>query len=502
MDRSLGVRLDPTATDPLYQQIVDEVVRRIHSGALPSGFRLPTTRAFAAELGTHRNTVVRAYDELSRAGFVVSTVGRGTFVAAELPRPVRTGIEPRTGALPWATIVSRTSGADPLRRADRFARLTPGPNAIDLAGLQPPPELRPDVLLRKCLDHVLRQRGPAALGYAPRAGLPQLRERIAADLCADGVPATADEVIITTGSQQALNLLVRALVDPGDPFLVDEATYAGAINILASAGARTIGVPGDDDGPDPGALNRLVASGAKGFYLMPNCGNPTGRCVSADRRARLVAWSREAGVPLIEDDYGADLELDDTPLPPALRALDRQVVYVGTFSKKLLPALRVGFLVCPAELAPHLLPLKHAMDLGTSVLLQYALAEFIDRGYLRAHLARIRPVYRERRDALMAGLGEHLPPEIRWRRPATGVVLWLRLPPSVSPEAAFEAARREGVLVTPGVLNSASGQGEGGLRLTFCGEPPERLAEAARRLGVALKRCLASAPAPAVEMVG
>jgi DNA-binding transcriptional MocR family regulator len=488
----------------LYQQIASEVARRIRTGALPAGFRLPTTRALANELKTHRNTAVRAYNELTSAGFIVSTVGRGTFVAQVLPAPRETkgDLEPREGALPWATLVSRASGADPLRRADRFARLPTGPEMINLGGLQPPPELRPDVALRRCVDHVLQTRGAAALGYAPRAGLPQLRELIARDLCADGVPATAEEVVITTGSQQALDLLVRALVDPGDSFLVDEATYAGVVNILASAGARTVGVPGDDDGPDPAALNRLVASGAKGFYLMPNCGNPTARCVSAPRRARLVEWSREAGVPLIEDDYGADLELDDVPLPPALRALDRQVIYVGTFSKKLLPALRVGFLVCPAELAPHLLPLKHAMDLGTSVLLQYALAEFIDRGYLRAHLARIRPVYRERRDALLRGLAEHLPPEIRWRRPTTGLLVWLRLPPSINPEAAFEAARREGVMVTPGVLNSASGQGEGGLRVTFCAEPPERLAEAARKLGIALRKCIAMGPRTAsVELV-
>jgi DNA-binding transcriptional MocR family regulator len=235
---------------------------------------------------------------------------------------------------------------------------------------------------------------------------------------------------------------------------------------------------------------------------MPNCANPTARCMSAQRRARLVDWSREAGVPLIEDDYGADLDLDGAPLPPALRALDRQVIHVGTFSKKLLPALRVGFVVCPDELQPHLLPLKHAMDLGTSVLLQHALAEFIDRGYLRAHLARIRPIYRERRDALLRGLAEHLPPEIRWRRPASGLLVWLRLPPTVHPEAAFEAARAQGVMTIPGVLNSATGQGEGGLRLTFCTEPPDRLEEAARRLGIALRSCLVARPVPTtVEIV-
>jgi DNA-binding transcriptional MocR family regulator len=294
MDRALGLTLDPSVAIPLYQQIVDGITRRVESGALPAGFRLPTTRALAAELGTHRNTAVRAYEELANGGFVVSTVGRGTFVAEGLKREGRGGKElaaGRGGALPWGSLVSRATGADPLRRADRFARLSTRPDTINLGGLQPPPELRPDVELRRCLEHVLRRRGPAALGYAPRAGLPQLRELVARDLCADGVPATPDEVVITTGSQQALDLLFRALVDPGDPFLVDESTYAGAVNILASAGARTVPVPGDDDGPDPAALNRLVASGAKGFYVMPNCSNPTGRCMSACRRPAAPGWS-------------------------------------------------------------------------------------------------------------------------------------------------------------------------------------------------------------------
>lgn len=355
-----------------------------------------------------------------------------------------------------------------------------------MTSMQPPPELRPHEQLRRCLDHVLRTRGPRALGYAPRGGVPQLRALIAADLSAGGVPATQEDVLITTGSQQALDLIARALIDDGDTFLVDESTYTGAINLLTAAGARLTGVPSDAEGPDPNALRRLVGSGAKGFYLMPNCGNPTGRCISTIRRRALVEWSHEANVPLIEDDYGADLNMDGVRPPPALRALDSQVIYVGTFSKKLIPALRVGFMVCPREMRKHLLPLKHAMDLGTSAVLQYALAEFIERGYLQAHIARTQVVYRERRDALCDALAKYMPEGVRWERPGRGLVLWLELDDPLTPETVFEAARRRGVLVTPGHLNSPQAQAQGGLRLVFCAEPPERLEEGAKRLGQAI----------------
>ena len=494
MLRSLGITLDPTDGTTLYRQIFDQVVERIHAGSLPAGFRLPATRALSAELGTTRNTVVRAYEELSSAGFTRAGVGRGTFVADEIPARAGAVAMPAGEAAPlrWASLVSVASNAEPLRRGDRLSRSVRGGDPINLTRMQPPAELLPDELLRRCIDHVLKTLGPKALGYAPREGVLPLRRLIADELGRAGVPARTESVIITTGSQQALDLCARVLIDPGDPFLVDESTYTGAINLLSAAGARLIAVPSDEEGPDPAALKRLAGSGAKGFYLMPSCGNPTGRSVSAARREAIVAWSREAGVPLIEDDYGADLYLDGTPPPPALRSLDADVIYVGTYSKKLIPALRVGFMVCPDGLSRHLLPLKHTMDLGTSALLQHALAEFIDRGYLRAHLRRIQPIYRERRDALAAGLAEHLPPTVRWQRPKYGLVQWLELPVELDPEEVFEVAQRHGVLVSPGTLNSVGGSApaRGGLRLVFCGEPPERLRMGAERLGAAIRETM------------
>ena len=497
MTRSLGIVLDHSGGDHLYNQIFDQLATRISDGTLPGGFKLPPTRALAAELGTHRNTVVRAYEALSGAGFICSEVGRGTFVSEMDDTGAAASSATSRPELPWSSLVSRAAAMEPLRRVDRLARDMGGEEVIDLTRAQPPSELLPTAPLRRCIEHVLRTAGDRALSAAPREGVLALRELVAVELARSGVPATADDVIITTGSQQALDLVVRALVDPGDVFLLEESTYSGVINLLYAAGARPMGVSGAAGGPDLAALGRLARAGAKGLYLMPNGACPSGRSITPAHREALVEWSHATGVPLVEDDHGADLHLDDSPPPPALRALDREVIHVGSFSARLTPALRVGFVVCPRALQRHLVPLKYTMDLGTSTLLQYALAEFLDRGYLRAHLSRVIPEYRTRRDALARALGEHMPSQITWRRPASGVVLWLTLPPELDPEAVFEEARRSGVLVTPGTFNRVTGRGpgrRGALRLVFCHEPLPRLRQGAKRLGQAIRRVMARPP--------
>lgn len=491
MERSLGLVLDPARDVPLYQQLFDRIAERIRSGAFPSGFRLPPSRKLAGELGTHRNTVVRAYSELERSGFLSSTVGRGTFVraqpvAAVMPESSATGAGPREGAMPWGSLVSERSQAEPFSRFHRITRSTGRGELVNLTRMQPAPELVPDELFRRCLEHVMRTMGARALGYAPHEGVPRLRERIAEDLLRQGVPARPDDVLVTSGSQQAIDVIARGLVDPGDVVLAQESTYTGAIQIFAAAGARLCGVPSDGRGPDPAWLRNLGR--AKAIYLMPNHCNPTGACITAERREEIVAWSRETGTPIVEDDYAADLELEGGAPPPAMRALDGDVIYVGTFSKKLIPALRIGFLLCPPSLAPQLVALKHATDLGTSGLMQHALAEFLERGYMAAHLNQIRVAYRERRDALADALRRELPSGVRFEVPVRGASLWLELPDDMEPEAVFEEARRRGVLVSPGTLNAVdrTPTTRGGVRLVFCYEQKTRLVEGAKRLGAAI----------------
>jgi DNA-binding transcriptional MocR family regulator len=484
MGKATGLSLSTKSEQPLYQQLFEQISGRIRTGTWPPGYRLPPTRELATELSAHRNTVVRVYEELEDAGFVSSTVGRGTFVA-ELPPPATPDQPPARGSLPWASLTSNAVAVEPLGRQNRINRSgTAGAKTIALSRMQPSADLLPHELLRRCMDHVLRNVGAKALGYTPREGLPRLRELIAEDLVRQGVPASADELLITTGSQQGLDLISRTLINPGDPFLTDESTYHGALNLLSAAGARLIAVPSDAEGPSLEALTRDGRAGVKGFYLMPNCQNPTGLRVSVARREALVAWSHRAGMPLIEDDYASDLNLDGKPPLPALRSLDGEVVYLGTYSKKLIPALRIGYLLCPPALQEHVTALKHSMDLGTSGILQHALAEFLGRGYLQAHLTRVLAEYRVRRDALEEALRKHLPADVTWRHPETGLQLWIPTP-GIDPEQLYVEALQHGVMISPGTLNAVGASPQRGLRLTYCAEPKARLVEGAKLLGKA-----------------
>jgi DNA-binding transcriptional MocR family regulator len=216
----------------------------------------------------------------------------------------------------------------------------------------------------------------------------------------------------------------------------------------------------------------------------------------------VLAWARDAQVAVIEDDYAVDLLLEDTALPPALRALDPDVLHVGTFSKRLIPALRIGYLVAPETLRPHLLALKQATDLGSSAIHQLALSEFLERGYLAAHLNKIRPAYRARRDALLDALRRELPSDVRWQRPSRGLSVWLELPADLDPERVFEEGLSRKVLVGPGQHFAVDEGTQPGLRVNFCFEPEERLREGAVRVGEAIEAARRTgSPGRVVELV-
>lgn len=496
MGQSIGIRVDPQRKQPLHRQIFDEVVARIEAKAFPPGFRLPPSRVLARELGAHRNTVARAYAELETAGFVSSIVGRGTFVqqptAAALDHVTPAGLP--VARMPWSSLLSPAARSEAISRVAQ-QRLQPVPHdAINLARMQPAPELVPEELLRRCLTRATNEHAGRAYGYAPPEGTLRLREQIALDLSVRGVPAEAQDVLITSGSQQGLDLISRALIQPGDTVLVEPTTYSGAIDLFTLAGARLLPVPLDAYGPDLGALERVAGPNVKALYLMPNAHNPSGRTLSAERRRAIIAWSAACGVPIIEDDYAAGLALDDEASPPHLRALSGDVIHVSTYSKRLAPALRVGYVVAPLELRASLIAMKRVVDLSSSQLLQHALAEFMERGYLRAHGERMRHEYRARRDALDSALRKALPPAVTWHLPTHGVVLWLRLPAGWDPREVYEEGLRRGVVVSPSGLWSVGANAEPGLRLSFCAESIERLVEGAKRLGKAIKQIASRAP--------
>jgi DNA-binding transcriptional MocR family regulator len=400
--------------------------------------------------------------------------------------------------MPWPTLVAHDARPEVVTRAERWTVPGDRKDLINLARMQPSPDLLPEEAFRRCLARVFAAHGADAMSYAPYEGLPALRERIAEELAARGVPATADDVLVTSGSQQALDLVARALVNPGDTVLVEATTYSGALDIFALAGARIVPVACDDDGPDPSALARLARPDVKALYVMPTGHNPSGRTMSADRRRAIVDWSRGSRIPIIEDDFVAGIALDDAAeriAPPHLRALDGEVIHLSSFSKRLIPGLRIGYVVAPPAIRKTLRGIKRIVALGSSSILERGLAEFMDRGYLRAHMTRTTREYRRRRDALVGALERNMPAGVRWSVPTHGIVLWVDLPPVLDADAVHAEALREGVFVSPSGMFSPDPSAPPGLRLSFCSESPARLAEGGRRLARAVKTLLARAPA-------
>jgi DNA-binding transcriptional MocR family regulator len=421
--------------------------------------------------------VVRAFEELTAQGLLASTVGRGTFVsttprADDKPSEIRPSGAPE---LPWSSLLSRTIQVEPLALLQRFQRGAPPPGAINLTRMQPPPELLPHEQFRRCLDHVMRTQGARALTYGgPREGLPRLREQIAADLRRQGVHVRPDD--LSTPAASKLDDCAHGVRSRSASWW--SSTY-GALNLFAVARADVVGVPATTR-----ARHRCPRSPprAKATYLIPNCRNPT----SVDwRPAPRVSPGRIAKVPLIERLRRRPRARGRPHRPACAPWTDRCLP--STYSKKLIPALRIGYVLCPRALRPAIWQLKHTLDLGTSALLQHALAEFLERGYLTQHLQRVRRAYRHRRDVLAEALHQHLPADIDWRVPDRGVVLGR---PATSTAQVYDEALRQGVVVTPGTLHSVLPGERAGLRLTYCTEPIDLLAEGARRLGKALTSTL------------
>jgi 2-aminoadipate transaminase len=489
---------DGTGRGPLYQRIGDHIADLVRAGRVPTGTRLPPTRVLAGVVGVHRNTLVRAFAHLESEGWIDATAGRGSFVRSSPERVPAVG--DASGTPDWRALLSSAATREPLAGLG-LASGDHGPiaaeaGACDLASLQPGPSLLPHRDFAASLATVLAVHGPAALGYAPSQGVFELRRALAHDLGRLGISADADTLVVTTGSQQGLDLLTRTLVNPGDVVVTEDDTYPGALSIFAAAGAEVRTAGGDADGPRLSDLMAVSADVAarggrlKALYLVPDARAPLGSRIRPQRREAILAWARGAGVPVIEDGYGTDLALDDGELPP-LRSLDPAVIHLGTFSKRLLPGLRVGYLVVPPGLLSPLLALKHAMDLGTSPLLQLALADYLDRDLLPPHLDHLRATLRRRRDALVAALQAQLPEAVAVTPPEAGLALWLRLPTGLDAGELTAELAREGVLVQPTAPRPASGTRGQALRLAFCVEPEDRLAAAARIIGRVLRGRLA-----------
>lgn len=388
-------------------------------------------------------------------------------------------------------------------------KLTQRPEVISFAGGMPAPELFPVKQFQQACQRVLANSSEIALQYGATEGYQPLREMIARHVTRYGIPATADNILITSGSQQALDLIGKLLINPGDRVLVEAPTYLGALQAFNVYGADYVSAPLDNDGLQTEKLEDSLRSGPKFMYILPNFQNPSGVSLSLNRRSQLVALADKYGIPIVEDDPYGQLRYEGEHLP-SLLALDREtkgirldvghgyqlgnIIYLSTFSKTLAPGLRLGWVVAPPDVIAKLVQLKQGADLHTSTFTQMVVYETARGGFLDDHIRLLRQVYRERRDVMLQSLAEFVPPSanITWTHPAGGLFLWLKLPPGANSQEVLKVALGQNVAFVPGDAFFAPGyigdEPARFARLNFSNAKPEMIHEGIRRLAEVIER--------------
>lgn len=370
------------------------------------------------------------------------------------------------------------------------------PGVLSMAGGLPSAETFPVEEIRAACERVLADAPREALQYAASEGYGPLREWVAAHLASQGLRAAPAQVLITTGSQQGLDLVAKVMIDAGAPVAVESPTYLGALQAFNPFEPIFVTLASDDDGPLPASLAALPhdAPGTRFAYLLPNFQNPSGRLLGDARRDALVAAAQAARVPLVEDNPYGDLWFDAPPPPPIAARWPEGTLYLGSFSKVLAPGFRLGYLVAPEALYPKLLQAKQAADLHTPGFNQRVVHEVVRDGFLDRHVPTIRARYRAQADAMADALTHHLPAGTEWRRPAGGMFFWLRLPPGCDAVAMLPSAVAAGVAYVPGAAFFAQGGDARTLRLSFVTLSVDEIGAAVATLGRVLGEHLEARP--------
>jgi 2-aminoadipate transaminase len=379
-------------------------------------------------------------------------------------------------------------------------KVTQRPEIISFGGGLPAPDVFPVKRFEEACHKVLSEQGAQALQYGTTEGYQPLREMIARHMSRYGILAKPENVLMTSGSQQALDLIGKLLINRGDRILTEAPTYLGALQAFSVYGAQYVPIPVDQDGMLTDQLDSALRAGPKFMYVLPNFQNPSGVTLSEGRRHELILLADKYGIPIVEDDPYGQLRYEGEHLVP-LVVLDRDnlrrdngftlgnVIYLSTFSKTLAPGIRLAWIVAPEDVITKLVQLKQAADLHTSTFNQYVAYEVARDGFLDHHVKLIRQVYRERRDAMLQALKEYFPEEVTWTHPKGGLFLWVTMPDGTDSEALLRAALAENVAFVAGDSFYANNGHEGSrhMRLNFSHSQPELIREGIRRLSVAVK---------------
>ncbi len=488
------LQLQPESHVPLYVQIRDQLRALVSSGELRAGDRIPASRELAGQLGVHRTTVANAYAELEADGLIRGHVGRGTFILeTQAPGRISPPPPPHNGqaGVRWESLFADERGEEAL------SRLCPTtlPNAISFLNARPADEMFPVEEFRNCCNAVLRRDGKTILQFGSADGYAPLKDTVRDLLRRGGIQAAEDEILITDGCQQSLDLLCKAFLRPGDTVILENPAYPGAIAIFSGARVRCVGVPvqngvnGGEPGMDIGALEAaLLQNRVKLIITTPDFQNPTGTTMPMAARRRLLEVAARHQVPVVEDHIYGGLWARGKKIP-SLKALDRAgvVIHVDSFSKVAFPGLRVGWLVAPKNVVDRMRLVKQAADLHTDNLSQAALAEFVKRGGFEKHLARMRKIYATRLAAMEEALERHMPEGVEWARVEGGMSVWLILPPGFDASELLIHVRERGVLFAPGRYFYFQQPQPNTLRLAFAALDEKKIGRGVTILGEVLR---------------
>ena len=474
-------RPDKASSVPVYRQIVDYIRGEVAAGTWAAGSRLPSQRELARLFGVNRSTVVTAMEELASYGLLESDHGGGTRVASDT----------------WSLLVSdRTLGWNHYLQEGVFQANVPTiqlinklefEDTIRLGTGEPDPKLYPAEEMKRVLERLAGKL--PSLGYLGPLGLPELRQALSRRLAAQGIQASPEQILITSGSLQALQLISVCLLQPGAVVYAEQPSYVRSLRVFQSAGMQLRGVPMDREGIRYWELDYLSNGKGKLLYTIPTFQNPTGVLMSRERRESLLRFCRESRLPVIEDTAYSELWLEEEP-PASLKSMDGsgQVLMLGTVSKSLLPGLRIGWLVGPEPVVARLGDVKMQVDYGASSLSQWVLTEWLDSGAYDRYLTGLRRELKRRRDNALAVLDEAFSDLAAWEVPKGGFYIWVRFHREVSVERLFHDALEEKILLNPGSVYA--GGASRGLRLSYAYEDPAVFRRAARTLAGLARRQL------------
>lgn len=492
----LPLHLQPESHVPLYVQLRDQLRSLVHAGDLRPGDRIPASRELAIMLGVHRTTVANAYAELESEGLIQGHVGRGTFIKGNgnglkltpPPPPVLSGGE----GIRWELLFADERGEEALSRLTASAP----ENTLSFVMARPAEEHFPVDELQTCVNTVLRREATEVLRLGPSDGYGPLKEALIELLRGEGIAAKDENLLITDGCQQSLDIISKAFVRPGDSVILENPTYPGAVAIFHQARARCLGVPVQTH-PEPGATlgldlealeATLAANRVKLIVLTPDFHNPTGTSMPIASRRKLLELAGRHQVPVVEDHIYARLNAREERVP-SLKQLDRAniVIHIDSFAKVAFPGLRVGWIVAPAVAIERLRVVKQTTDLHTDQLAQATLAEFLRRGMFSRHLAKMRKVYASRLTALDEALRKHMPEGTRWTRPEGGMCLWAELPPGFDASELLIHAKERAVLFAPGRYFYVQNPLPNTLRFGFAGLEEKEIARGVATLADLLR---------------